>query len=86
MPKVTLYTSALCSYCILAERFLLRKGVTDIEKVRVDLQPGRRQEMIERTRRRTVPQVFIGENHVGGFDDLMRLERAGELDRMLREG
>jgi glutaredoxin 3 len=67
----------------MAERLLIRKGVTEIEKIRVDLEPERRLEMMERTRRRTVPQVYIGETHVGGFDDLSRLDRAGELDRLL---
>lgn len=67
----------------MAERLLIKKGITQIEKIRVDLEPERRLEMMERTRRRTVPQVYIGETHVGGFDDLSRLDRAGELDRLL---
>lgn len=78
-----MYSTAICPFCINAERLLLRKGVTAIEKIRVDLEPERRLEMVERTRRRTVPQIFIGDTHIGGFDDLVKLDRAGELDRML---
>lgn len=83
MPKVVMYCTAICPFCVMAERLLIRKGVTEIEKIRVDLEPERRLEMMERTRRRTVPQVYIGETHAGGFDDLSRLDRAGELDRLL---
>lgn len=83
MPKVIMYSTALCPFCVMAERLLLGKGIQDIEKIRVDLDTERRQEMLEKTRRRTVPQIFIGETHVGGFDDLARLDRTGELDRML---
>jgi len=78
-----MYTTAWCPYCVQAERFLARKGVTDIEKVRVDLEPVLRAEMMQRTGRRTVPQIYIGERHVGGFDDLVALDRAGALDPML---
>lgn len=67
----------------MAERLLLKKGVENIEKIRVDIEPERRLEMMEKTRRRTVPQIYIGENHVGGYDDLAALERAGQLDRLL---
>lgn len=67
----------------MAERLLIKKGITAIEKIRVDLEPDRRLEMMERTQRRTVPQIYIGETHVGGFDDLSRLDRAGELERLL---
>lgn len=83
MPRVLMYTSATCPYCTAAERLLSNKGVTGIEKVRIDLEPERRDEMIERTGRRTVPQIFIGERHVGGFDDLAALDRAGGLDPLL---
>jgi glutaredoxin 3 len=83
MPQVIMYSTALCPFCVMAERLLLKKGVQDIEKIRVDLDTERRLEMLEKTRRRTVPQIFIGDIHVGGFDDLARLDRAGELDRML---
>ena len=79
MSKVLMYSTGVCPYCVRAEQLLTRKGITDIEKVRVDLQPERRDEMIERTGRRTVPQIFIGETHVGGFDDLAALDRAGGL-------
>lgn len=83
MPRVLMYTSATCPYCTAAERLLSNKGVAAIDKVRIDLEPERRDEMIERTGRRTVPQIFIGERHVGGFDDLAALDRAGGLDPLL---
>jgi glutaredoxin 3 len=83
MAKVVMYTSAVCPYCINAERLLKNKGVTDIEKIRVDLQPELRAEMMEKTGRRTVPQIFIGEQHVGGFDDLHALDVQGGLDPLL---
>jgi glutaredoxin 3 len=67
----------------MAERLLRSKGVTVIDKIRVDLEPERRAEMMERTGRRTVPQIYIGERHVGGFDDLSALDRAGQLDELL---
>ena len=82
-PPVTMYTTAICPYCIQAERLLKAKGVKDITKVRVDLDPARREEMMQRTGRRTVPQIYIGERHVGGYDDLAALEHAGKLGRML---
>ncbi|WP_047514683.1 glutaredoxin 3 [Methylophilus sp. Q8] len=83
MAKVVMYTSAVCPYCINAERLLKNKGVTEIEKIRVDLQPELRVEMMEKTGRRTVPQIFIGEQHVGGFDDLHALDVQGGLDPLL---
>jgi len=83
MSKVLMYSTAVCPYCVRAEQLLTRKGVTDIEKVRVDLDPGRREEMMQRTGRRTVPQIFIGETHVGGCDDLYELEHQGKLDSLL---
>ena len=83
MNKVSMYSTALCPYCIMAERLLRSKGVTEIEKKRVDLDGSLRQEMIDKTRRRSVPQIFIGETHVGGFDDLAMLDRAGKLDPLL---
>lgn len=82
MSAVRMYTTAVCPYCQMAERLLTSKGVT-IEKVRVDLAPDKRAEMMERTGRRTVPQIYIGETHVGGYDELAALERAGKLDAML---
>ena len=83
MALVLMYTTASCPYCIHAERLLTRKGVTDVEKIRVDLEPARRVEMMQRTGRRTVPQIYIGERHVGGFDDLAALDHAGKLDPLL---
>ena len=77
-----MYTTAVCPYCQMAERLLRSKGV-DIEKVRVDLEPQRRAEMMEKTGRRTVPQIYIGDTHVGGYDDLAALDRAGRLDPLL---
>ena len=82
MTNITVYTTRLCPYCRMAERLLEAKGV-QIEKVRVDLLPERRKEMMERTGRRTVPQIYIGERHVGGYDDLAALDRAGGLDPLL---
>lgn len=78
-----MYTSAVCPYCMNAERLLNSKGVTDIEKIQIDLQPELRASMMEKTGRRTVPQIYIGERHVGGFDDLRALDLAGELDALL---
>ena len=83
MAKVLMYSTAVCPYCIQAERLLTKKGVADIEKIRVDLQPEQRELMIEKTGRRTVPQIYIGDTHVGGFDDLAALDRAGGLDTLL---
>lgn len=84
MAKVTMYSTGVCPYCQMAERLLRSKGVAVIDKVRVDLEPERRVEMMERTGRRTVPQIYIGEAHVGGYDDLAALDRAGGLDALLR--
>ena len=81
--KVLMYTTAVCPYCLMAERLLVAKGV-EIEKVRVDLDPARRLEMMEKTGRRTVPQIYVGETHVGGYDDLAALDRAGKLDPLLK--
>jgi glutaredoxin 3 len=84
MPKIVMYATAVCPYCVRAEQLLRRKGVTDIEKIRVDLEPERRDEMMARTNgRRTVPQIFIGDFHVGGCDDLHDLDRQGKLDPLL---
>jgi len=85
MPRVSMYCTAVCPYCVAAERLLSGKGVVDIEKIRVDLQPARRVEMMERTGRRTVPQIYIDDRHVGGFDDLAALDAAGGLDPLLRD-
>jgi len=84
MSAVKMYSTGVCPYCQMAERLLAEKGVTTIEKIRVDLDPAQRAEMMERTGRRTVPQIYIGETHVGGYDELAALERAGKLDELLR--
>jgi glutaredoxin 3 len=78
-----MYSTAVCPFCINAERLLNRKGVTRINKIRVDLEPEKRVEMMQRTGRRTVPQIYIGEHYVGGCDELYALDRAGELDTLL---
>ena len=80
---VLLYSTAVCPYCVRAERLLEAKGVT-IEKIRVDLDPEQRALMMQKTGRRTVPQIYIGETHVGGFDDLYALDQAGGLDALLK--
>jgi glutaredoxin 3 len=83
MARVLMYSTGVCPFCIMAERLLRSKGVADIEKIRVDLEPERRAEMMQRTGRRTVPQIYVGERHVGGYDDLAALDRAGGLDPLL---
>lgn len=82
--RVLMYSTDVCPYCIMAERLLKSKGINDIEKIRVDLVPQQRVEMMQKTGRRTVPQIYIGDTHVGGFDDLNALERAGKLDALLQ--
>jgi glutaredoxin 3 len=79
---VIVYSTAVCPYCIRAERLLEAKGVT-VQKIRVDLDPEERIKMMERTGRRTVPQIYVGDTHVGGFDDLYALDQAGKLDPLL---
>lgn len=81
--KVVMYSTAVCPYCQRAEALLKARGVSAIEKIRVDLDPARRDEMIEKTGRRTVPQIYIGDTHVGGFDDLSALDREGRLAPLL---
>jgi glutaredoxin 3 len=81
--KVLMYCTDVCPFCQRAEHLLRTRGVDAIEKIRVDLEPGRRAEMIERTGRRTVPQIYIGGTHVGGFDDLSELDAGGDLAEML---
>ncbi len=83
MPKVVMYVSGYCPYCTMAEKLLRARGVEEIEKIRVDLQPGLRAEMMQRTGRRTVPQIYIGQVHVGGYDDLAMLDHQGELSGLL---
>lgn len=79
-----MYGTGGCPFCQMAERLLRSKGVAAIEKIRVDLEPQRRAEMMEKTGRRTVPQIYIGETHVGGFEELAALDHEGRLDGMLR--
>ncbi len=83
MANVVMYSTAVCPYCSRAEMLLKQRGVTEIQKIRIDQDPAQRDAMIERTGRRTVPQIFIGETHVGGFDDLAALDRKGELAPLL---
>lgn len=85
MQKVLMYTTGYCPYCIRAEMLLKQKGVESIEKIRIDENPAERDAMMTRTGRRTVPQIYIGQTHVGGFDDLAALERAGELTPLLNQ-
>jgi len=80
---VSMYTTAVCPYCVRAERLLESKGVTAIEKIRIDLDPDQRALMMQKTGRRTVPQIYIGDTHVGGFDDLYALDQAGGLAPLL---
>ena len=82
--RVIMYATAACPFCQSAERLLVAKGV-QIEKIRVDLQPERRAEMIKKSGRRTVPQIWIGERHIGGCDDLYALDREGGLDPLLEK-
>ena len=82
-PPIRMYATATCPYCIRAEQLLLDKGVVGLDKIRVDLDPSRREEMMKLSGRRTVPQIFIGDYHVGGCDDLFALERGGRLAALL---
>jgi glutaredoxin 3 len=86
MARILMYSTRICPYCVRAEQLLAKKGITadQIEKIRVDDHPEQRAEMMRITGRRTVPQIFIGDRHVGGFDDLAELDAAGELDPLLR--
>jgi len=85
MAKVLMYCTAVCPYCVRAEQLLQRKGVTEIEKIRVDLAPELRLAMMEKTGRRTVPQIYINDQHIGGFDDLAALDLAGKLTPLLAQ-
>ena len=85
MAKVTMYCTAVCPYCTMAEKLLMAKGVKEINKIRVDLDPAQLTEMIAKTGRRTVPQIYIGSTHVGGFDDLSELDQGGGLVPLLAE-
>lgn len=81
-PPITLYTSAICAYCNAAKQFLKGRGL-EWNEVRIDQEPAERERMVERTGRTSVPQIFIGETHVGGYDDMIALHRAGKLDPLL---
>jgi len=83
MPEIVIYTGSLCPYCTMAKRLLDRKGATYTE-IDVDSEPHLRQELMQRTKRRTIPQIFIGERHIGGFDDLHALDMKKELDPLLQ--
>ena len=83
MAAVKMYGSGSCPFCMMAEHLLTAKGIS-FDKIRVDLDPAKRTEMMERTGRRTVPQIYIGETHVGGYEELAALDRAGKLDELLR--
>lgn len=83
MARVVVYSKETCPYCVMAKNLLKQKGVNEIEEIRIDLLPEERDKMIEITGRMTVPQIFIGATHVGGFDDLAKLNRSGELDKLL---
>lgn len=82
-PRVAMYSTAVCPFCVRAEQLLRARGVSQIEKLRVDLDPALRLEMMEKTGRRTVPQIYIGDTHVGGCDDLIALDHAGKLAALL---
>ena len=84
MQKIIMYTTAICPYCVRAEALLRARGVTAIEKLAVDTDPALRQIMMDKTGRRTVPQIYIGKRHVGGHDDLVALDRSGELVQLLQ--
>lgn len=83
MPKIEIYSTAMCPYCVRAKMLLQNKGVT-WEEIRIDLDQSRMMEMLERSQRRTVPQIFIDDHHVGGFDDMAALDARGELDPLLK--
>jgi glutaredoxin 3 len=84
MQNVTMYTTAVCPYCIRAKQILKSRGVENIQEIRIDSDPVARSSMMERTGRRTVPQIFIGDTHVGGCDDLMALDGKGGLAPLLQ--
>ena len=83
MHKVVMYSTGFCPYCIRAEGLLRSKGVVEIEKIRIDLEPDQLATMVKKTGRRTVPQIYIGETHVGGYDDLAQLDHKGKLSALL---
>ncbi|AJW44090.1 MULTISPECIES: glutaredoxin 3 [Ralstonia] len=83
MAHVVMYSTTVCPYCVAAERLLKQRGVEQIEKILIDREPGKREEMMARTNRRTVPQIYIDDRHIGGFDDLSALDREGGLVPLL---
>ena len=83
MPQVLMYSTQVCPYCVMAEKLLQKKGVSNLEKILIDNDPAQREIMMTKTGRRTVPQIYIGDTHVGGYDDLVALDRAGQLDLLL---
>lgn len=83
MSQVTMYSTQRCPFCLMAEQLLTRKGIEQLTKIRVDSDPSELDRMITLTGRRSVPQLFIGERHIGGYDDLVKLDQAGELDALL---
>ena len=85
MPSVLMYSTRVCPYCVMAEKLLQKKGVVQLEKILIDVDPAQRETMMARTGRRTVPQIYIGDHHVGGYDDLAALDRAGKLDALLAD-
>lgn len=84
MSEVVMYTTGYCPYCVMAERLLKSKGVATIKKIQIDANPEERTRMMEITGRRTVPQIFIGVTHVGGYDDLVALDKSGKLMPLLQ--
>jgi glutaredoxin 3 len=80
-----MYSTRVCPYCVMAEKLLQKKGVAQLEKILIDVDPAQRETMMARTGRRTVPQIYIGDHHVGGYDDLSALDRAGKLDALLAD-
>lgn len=82
MPNVVVYSTAICPYCVRAKALLKRKGV-DFQEIRIDKDHALMREMMERSQRRTVPQIFVGDHHVGGYDDMAELDSLGELDLLL---
>ena len=85
MRSVLMYSTRVCPYCVMAEKLLQKKGVVHLEKILIDADPAQRETMMARAGRRTVPQIYIGDHHVGGYDDLAALDRAGKLDGLLAD-
>ncbi|MCK9514540.1 MAG: glutaredoxin 3 [Ottowia sp.] len=83
MPTIKMYTTGTCPYCLRAKQLLKARGVAEIDEIRVDLEPGQRRHMVSETGRRTVPQIFIGQKHIGGCDELVALDARGELEPLL---